>query len=364
MSKFADRVRETTTTTGTGTLNLAGVFDASYRTFVAGIGTGKPVIYSIRHQDATLGEWEVGLGVVTDATPDTLSRLKVLSSSNAGALVNFSSGTKDVFVPWTAWHADNVHQIPRRVKCATTTAGTLASDYENGDTVDGITLATGDRLLVKNQATASENGIYLVAASGAPSRVVDLYTGDGAAGLLTIVEQGTVNGDTAWLCTANSGSDVVGTDNLAFVPVVTGPASATDNAIARYDGTSGGKLQGTGVTIDDSDKLKAKSSYSDINAASDGATITFNCNLSNVHFVTLGGDRTLALSNVSTGQRFAVRLKQDTTGFRSVAWWSGISWPSNTEPTLSTTPDHWDWFGFICTGSGTYDAFVLGQDYQ
>lgn len=92
---YADRVKETSTTTGTGTLDLAGSM-SRFRTFVAGATDGGLVCYTIEHQ--TADEWEVGIGVVTDASTDTLSRVTVLSSSNAGALVNFSSGTKNVFL--------------------------------------------------------------------------------------------------------------------------------------------------------------------------------------------------------------------------------------------------------------------------
>lgn len=93
--KIADRVYETTTTTGTGTVNLAGAVP-SYRTFVAGVGTGDSCYYCIQHQSAD--EWEVGIGTVTDASPDTLSRTTILASTNGGAAVNFSAGTKNVFV--------------------------------------------------------------------------------------------------------------------------------------------------------------------------------------------------------------------------------------------------------------------------
>lgn len=95
MAYVADRVKETSTTTGTGTLSLAGAV-ANFVGFVAAIGTGNTCYYAIVHQSAA--EWEVGIGQVTDATPDTLSRTTVLASSNAGALVNFSAGIKDVFV--------------------------------------------------------------------------------------------------------------------------------------------------------------------------------------------------------------------------------------------------------------------------
>jgi len=99
MAVYADRVKETTTTTGTGTINLDGA-PTGYRTFIAGAGNGATVSYCIAHQSN--GEWEVGSGTVTDGTPDTLSRGAVQSSSNAGAAVNFSAGTKDVFLVITA----------------------------------------------------------------------------------------------------------------------------------------------------------------------------------------------------------------------------------------------------------------------
>ena len=89
-----DRVKETSTTTGTGTISLAGA-EAGYETFVAGIGTTNTTYYAIELNSAS--EFEVGIGTVTDATPDTLSRDTVISSSNGDAKVNFSAGTKNVF---------------------------------------------------------------------------------------------------------------------------------------------------------------------------------------------------------------------------------------------------------------------------
>tara|TARA_B100001057_G_scaffold12051_2_gene11418 strand:+ start:14727 stop:15911 length:1185 start_codon:yes stop_codon:yes gene_type:complete len=89
-----DRVKETTTTTGTGTVNLAGA-EIGFEGFVAGIGNSNTCYYTIAHQSAN--EFEVGLGTVTDASPDTLSRTTIISSSNSDSAVNFSAGTKDVF---------------------------------------------------------------------------------------------------------------------------------------------------------------------------------------------------------------------------------------------------------------------------
>ena len=89
-----DRVKETSTTTGTGTFDLAGAA-TGFQTFVAGVGDTNTTYYAIFNQGTT--EWEVGLGTVTDAATDTLARTTVLQSSNSDAAVNFTSGTKDVF---------------------------------------------------------------------------------------------------------------------------------------------------------------------------------------------------------------------------------------------------------------------------
>ena len=93
-----DRVKETSTTTGTGTLNLAGA-QTGFETFVAGIGNTNTTYYAIFNQGTA--EFEVGIGTVTDATPDALSRYKCISSSNGDSLVNFTGGTKmfSVFLP-------------------------------------------------------------------------------------------------------------------------------------------------------------------------------------------------------------------------------------------------------------------------
>lgn len=89
----ADRVKETTTTTGTGTVDLGGAV-TGFQTFVSQITSGATVRYFIESEDLT--EWEVGEGVFTDASPDTLSRDTIYASSNSGSAVNFSAGTKTV----------------------------------------------------------------------------------------------------------------------------------------------------------------------------------------------------------------------------------------------------------------------------
>lgn len=104
----------------------------------------------------------------------------------------------------------------KSVRVATTAAGTLATSFENGDTIDGVVLATGDRILIKNQAAGGENGVYTVNASGAPTRATDFDTAAKIeVGAYFFVEEGTANANSGWVLTTD-GTIVVGTTALAF----------------------------------------------------------------------------------------------------------------------------------------------------
>ena len=93
-----DRVKETTTTTGTGAITLAGAV-SSFETFAAGVGNRNTTYYAIVHQ--TANEFEVGLGTL-NGDSSTITRTTVISSSNSDSAVNFSAGTKDVFCTFPA----------------------------------------------------------------------------------------------------------------------------------------------------------------------------------------------------------------------------------------------------------------------
>lgn len=106
MAYYADRVKDTSTTTGTGSFTLAGSAPSGYQTFATGLGSASvQTEYCIAGQTGT--EWEVGRGTFNGTT--TLTRDQVRGSSNSGALVNFSAGTKDVFVTMSAEQADNAN---------------------------------------------------------------------------------------------------------------------------------------------------------------------------------------------------------------------------------------------------------------
>lgn len=106
MPYLNDRVKETTATTGTGNITLAGAVSQfqSFSSAFSGFGSSVSVYYAIVGQTGT--EWEVGIGTWT--TPSTLSRDQVLQSSNGNAAVNFSAGTKDVFCTIAGFYCMNL----------------------------------------------------------------------------------------------------------------------------------------------------------------------------------------------------------------------------------------------------------------
>jgi len=118
MPSIADRVKETTTTTGTGTMSLGGAV-VGFRAFSSAFTSGTVVYYCIT--DGT--NWEVGYGAVTTGTPWTLARTTVLASSNTGSLVSFGAGTKDVFCTAPAAEISNASEI-KSITC-TQTGGAL-----------------------------------------------------------------------------------------------------------------------------------------------------------------------------------------------------------------------------------------------
>lgn len=176
----------------------------------------------------------------------------VTLSGIANPALSQDAATKD--------YVDNVaqgHYWKDAVQAATTTSGTLATSFAAGQVVDGYTLVAGDRILIKDQVNGVENGIYVVNAVGAPTRADDMEAGSDAAGSSMFVESGTSNSDSAWVCTNNKGSGVVGTDSLVFVIFSrSGGIAAGNNGEFQYNnnGSLAGittlTTNGTNVSLD------------------------------------------------------------------------------------------------------------------
>jgi len=268
-----DRVKETSTTAGTGALTLAGAV-TGFQSFAA-VGDGNSTYYAIA--DNATGAWEVGIGTYT-ASGTTLSRTTVLSSSNAGSLVNFAANPKDVFVTYPSERAvwldsagnvlvqyefNTINATTANLTTANITSGTIttaptnntdivnkqyadaiasgihfheavdlattaalpANTYNNGTSGVGATLTANangalsvdstltvvsNRILVKNEVTQANNGVYTVTqvgSAGTPyilTRATDFDTvGTGVdqidEGDFFLVTSGTANANTAWV---------------------------------------------------------------------------------------------------------------------------------------------------------------------
>ena len=146
---IADRVKETTTTTGTGTINLAGAV-SGFQSFVSGVGTTNTTYYTIT--DAN-GAWEIGIGTVTDASPDTLSRTTILASST-GAKLSLSSGTHTVF---GTYPADAAVYLDAGVNL-TYGGVVIASGSDADGAVQSTTALTNGQLLIGRTGNTPSTG--------------------------------------------------------------------------------------------------------------------------------------------------------------------------------------------------------------
>lgn len=176
--------------------------------------------------------------ITTSSTINSLAAPGASFSMNSQKITGLADGT-------TSTDAVNKSQLDAvtagltyktAAVAATTTAGTLATSFEDGDAIDGVTLATGDRILIKDQAAPAENGIYTVNASGAPTRATDFdASADITSGSAVSVTSGTTNANTLWVQTT-TGTITVGTTAIVFAQITT-PLS--DNSVTNAKLTTG-----------------------------------------------------------------------------------------------------------------------------
>ena len=149
--------------------------------------------------------------------------------------------------------------VKQSVRVATTANGTLSSAFANNSTVDGVTLATNDRILIKDQSTGSENGIYTVNASGAPTRATDFdSSSEVTGGAFFFAEEGTVNADNGFVLT-NDGAITVGTTALTFTQFSGAGQVIAGSALTKSGNTLNVAVDNSSIEIS-SDALRVKAS--------------------------------------------------------------------------------------------------------
>ena len=183
------------------------------------------------------------------AAPTASVSLNSQTITNLADPVNTQDAATRGFVEATSQGLD----VKDSCVAATTGNITISTALNNGDVIDGQTLSTNDRVLVKDQSTASENGIYVVGSS--PARAADLAAGSDAAGMFTFIEQGTVNADNGFVCTSNKGSAVTGTNNLTFAQFSGAGQITTADGLQKSGNTISVDLKANGGLVIESTEI-------------------------------------------------------------------------------------------------------------
>ena len=343
-------------------------------------------------------------GVATYASGQALSLTYAsgLTVTNS-AIANYASGQSLSLTHASGLTATNAGNI---------TTVTATANYASGQALS-LTTASGVANYASGQAlslshasgvatsllTASGTATSLIASSGTTTALINssgvaTYASGQALSLanasgIAAYASGQVNA-TAGTATASkalildSNKSFTGIADGSFQKIGVGTTSPQYGLQLVGAGTSG-VIQSSGILIgpsgigvgtttpvhpidvvQHSGVVRASGMHSAISMNADAATVTFDLDQATTHGVTLGNNRTLALSNVQIGDKFLIRLQQDGTGSRTVTWFNHISWAGGSAPTLTTTAHKADIIGFL-TASGTggaywFDGLVVGQN--
>ena len=338
----ADRVKDVTTSVGTGTVTLSGSPPTGFQSFAA-VGDGNTTYYTISGGS----QWEVGIGTYT-ASGTTLSRNTVLSSSSAGALVDFAAGTKDVFVTLPSQRS---YGIPFSTQSANYAAsfneGILANTSGGAFTVTlPASPVAGTQVIVADAANTWGTNNLTVARNGS--------TIEGTATDLTCDITGVsvqlIYSGTTWQVFAQAGgaggSADINTQTTGTLLVSrggTGATTLTGVVIGNATSAFTVKTNPTGAFVGTTDTQtltnKTLTSYTEtVFAVVDGATVNLDPNNGPIQTWTLGASRTPGQVNWAAGQSITLMI-DDGTAY-TVNWATlAVVWETNAgvAPTLATT---------------------------
>jgi hypothetical protein len=301
-----DRVKETTSTTGTGAISLGGAV-ANFQAFSAVLSDADTTYYAII--DVTNSDYEIGLGTYSSGG-NTLARTTILESSNGGSAVSFGAGTKNVFIAYPAEksvYLDDSNQLVINSTAVTSTPAEL-------NLVDGSSAGT----IVNSKAV--------------------VYGASGEVNATTLQIGGTSITATA--------------AELNYLDITTlGLTEASKAVTADANGV---------VTFDNG----ISEEYTAVTSSSNSTTCNLQDGTNFSH--TLTENTTFTFSNPASSGKvsaFTLKIVQDASasGF-TVTWPASVDWPSATAPTLTATASAVDYFVFITHDGGTtYYGFTAGQ---
>jgi len=417
----ADRVKDTSTTTGTGNITVSGSAPFGYRTFSTVMSVGDTFYYAIQGQSTA--EWEIGVG--TYASSNQFARTTVLASSASGSAVSFSSGTKNVFI---------------------TLAATRTLQLKSGDTPTAGSIPYGDGATLSYSSVGTAGQVLVSGGSGSPTwssagtgSVTSVDVSGGTTGLTTsggpVTTSGTItiagtlaygNGGTGGTATPTAGTIPYGTGTAiayssagtsgqvltsggAGAPTwttVTGTGTVTSvNVSGGTTGLtySGGPITGSG-TITMAGTLAVANGGTGITSFGTGVATALGQNVSGSGSIVLGTSptvnnptvtnyvesvvaigtvtttNTIALTNgtvqtatltastactftmptATAGKSFVLLLKQAATTGNGTATFTGVKWGTSGAPTITATAGKMDILTFVADGTNWYGSAAQG----
>jgi hypothetical protein len=348
-----DRVKETTTTTGTGNIALGGAA-SNFVTFSSVLSDSDTTYYAIIDSNNTA--FEVGLGTYT-SSGNTLARTTVLASSNSGSAVNLQAGTKSIF-------------------CAFPADKAVVEDANGTVVIDGNVSIESGLIDLKNGGTASRIKFYCESGNAHAQTVQGAPHASAASNTLVLPATGSnLVSDTATQTLTNKtltspkiNEDVAVTSTATEINLLDG-VTATTTELNYLDITTLGLTEASkAVTADANGVVNFDAGTTDdvntVTSSSNAATI--NLQLGNVFEHDLTENVTYTFSNPgpnNTGSVFILKIIQDSSA-RTITWPGSVDWAAATAPTLTSTNNGVDIFVFFTRDGGTtYYGFTAGQAF-